>query len=257
MMSIRVNAYFFNVLLYIFYCLIENNAAPADSNKISNCLAKDASINECVKKAGEALLKKANKEHKNLGIPLMDPWTIPKMTLHNGNGAVSLNLEIIDGKHTGFSKSQITQVNAHPEKYEFEVTLLVPNYEITGQYNVSGKIIMLPIAGTGPCHIRFNDISGTWKFKGEPFAKNNKKYAKLTDFKVTLSTKKMQVKLDNLFNGNKQLGDTMNSFLNENWEEVFQILKPSMEANYARLLMESGNKALSRVEYKTLFPDVD
>lgn len=36
------------------------------------------------------------------------------------------------------------------------------------------------------------------------------------------------MQLDNLFNGDKLLGDTTNMFLNENWEEVINELKPAL-----------------------------
>lgn len=35
--------------------------------------------------------------------------------------------------------------------------------------------------------------------------------------------------LENLFNGDKLLGDTTNLFLNENWEDVINELKPVLK----------------------------
>lgn len=34
--------------------------------------------------------------------------------------------------------------------------------------------------------------------------------------------------MDNLFNGDKLLGDTTNQFLDENWRDLFNELKPIM-----------------------------
>lgn len=36
------------------------------------------------------------------------------------------------------------------------------------------------------------------------------------------------MQLDNLFNGDKLLGDTTNLFLNENWSDVINELKPAL-----------------------------
>lgn len=38
----------------------------------------------------------------------------------------------------------------------------------------------------------------------------------------------MHMHMDNLFNGDKLLGDTTNQFISENWRDLFNELKPAM-----------------------------
>lgn len=52
------------------------------------------------------------------------------------------------------------------------------------------------------------------------------------------------------------LGTTMNSFLNENWQEVIKQLRPSMEKAYSQMLKTIGSQLLERIPYKEMFPDM-
>lgn len=40
---------------------------------------------------------------------------------------------------------------------------------------------------------------------------------------------RMYIYMENLFNGDKLLGDTTNQFLNENWQDLFKEMKPAMQ----------------------------
>ncbi|RZF36646.1 hypothetical protein LSTR_LSTR012325 [Laodelphax striatellus] len=247
--------------LYLFSCffgvlLSTVAAAPKPNNNPTPCHAKDADLDECLVKGAQQIFKNMAKGFKEVGVPKMDPLFVSMMSLHSGDGPVSLNLDLINATHKGLSKSTVTAVEAHPEKYEFEIKLTLPEYNIKGMYNVSGKIMMLPIMGSGPSDITFKNVQAVWKLKGEPSMKNKKTFVKLTDFDVNIDPEKVSVKLDNLFNGNKQLGDTMNKFMNENWQEVFKQLKPVVEESFSQILMELGNRAFNKVSYNQMFTDM-
>lgn len=117
--------------------------------------------------------------------------------------------------------------------------------QITGQYTVNGKVLVLPITGNGPCNIVLRTfltitiiIFSTSTFiclnirkyyvplfftismfsvdepvleleemSGTPFEKNGKTFVQIKKVNVKVANvKKLNVKLENLFNGNKQLG---------------------------------------------------
>lgn len=57
----------------------------------------------------------------------------------------------------------------------------------------------------------------------------------------------------NLFNGNKELGDNMNLFLNENWQDIFKETKASIEKAFVRVIKEYINDVFMKMPYKDLF----
>lgn len=57
----------------------------------------------------------------------------------------------------------------------------------------------------------------------------------------------------NLFNGNKELGDNMNLFLNENWKDIFHETKASIEKAFVRVIKDYINDVFMKMPYKDLF----
>lgn len=45
-----------------------------------------------------------------------------------------------------------------PEKYKFNITFTIPHYEIDGQYDVNGKIVMIPVMGKGHGHANLSKL---------------------------------------------------------------------------------------------------
>lgn len=50
------------------------------------------------------------------------------------------------------------------------------------------------------------DVSVTWDIQGKPVVRKGKQYMEITNFQVHLEPKSMKIQLDNMFNGNKELG---------------------------------------------------
>lgn len=67
----------------------------------------------------------------------------------------------------------------------------------------------------------------------------------------------MYLNLENLFNGNKALGDNMNLFLNENWQIILQELKPAVRETLAQILSGIINNVFDKLPYSDLFTDTD
>lgn len=61
------------------------------------------------------------------------------------------------------------------------------------------------------------------------------------------------INLENLFNGNKLLGDGMNKFLNENWLELWKELQPALIEAFGQQGLNVANKVFQRNPYKKLF----
>lgn len=53
--------------------------------------------------------------------------------------------------------------------------------------------------------------------------------------------------------GNKALGDNMNNFINENWEIIFQELKPAISDALGKVIMDIVANFFMNVPYNELF----
>lgn len=63
------------------------------------------------------------------------------------------------------------------------------------------------------------------------------------------------INLENLFNGNKLLGEGMNKFLNENWAELWKELRPAFIEAFGNVGMDIANAVFQRNTVKKLFSD--
>lgn len=63
----------------------------------------------------------------------------------------------------------------------------------------------------------------------------------------------MHINLENLFNGDKALGDNMNLFLNENWRDILNELKPAIVLSVEEILKGIINRIFAKIPYDEVF----
>ncbi|XP_037827502.1 protein takeout-like [Lucilia sericata] len=55
-----------------------------------------------------------------------------------------------------------------------EIKLQIPLIHMTGDYNVKGQVIVLPVEGIGKHDITLNDVTLAIQFSGSPYVKNGR-----------------------------------------------------------------------------------
>lgn len=64
---------------------------------------------------------------------------------------------------------------------------------------------------------------------------------------------RFQVDMQNLFNGNRALGDAMNRFIKENWKSIFDEMKPSLFETFGGIFKRLMDKVFRTVPYDEMF----
>lgn len=85
--------------------------------------------------------------------------------------------------------------------------------------------------------------------------KNNKEYLKVDKSRLVFSISRMQSNFENLFNGEKELSDTMNAFLNENWSEITEELRPALSDAISQILANIFSGPFSKIPYNQFFEE--
>lgn len=91
------------------------------------------------------------------------------------------------------------------------------------------------------------------KLKAKVVEKNGKQYVKFERSKLQLNPKNISYHLENLFNGDKTLGDNMNKFLNENSHDIFNEMKSSIVEAIGVVITAVANGPFSKYPYADLF----
>lgn len=64
---------------------------------------------------------------------------------------------------------------------------------------------------------------------------------------------RVSIHFGNLFNGNRELGDTTNSFFNENWRDILKEIKPAVASAVADIYETLINNVFSSIPYDDMF----
>lgn len=141
----------------------------------------------------------------------------------------------------------------HTTTLEAEARLSIPVGTFVGSYLVEGKVLLLPITGNGPFNLTTYNLNIKIRLEGDFVDHNNKKYIVLKQFKTDVTMDKFTIKLENLFNGNKLLGDAMNQLLNENWSELYKELAPAFVDVFGKNIMNGANKVFAKNSIDKLY----
>ncbi|KAM3965005.1 circadian clock-controlled protein daywake [Aphomia sociella] len=165
-----------------------------------------------------------------------------------------LNLIINDSHVKGLKKTVIDKLSIDTVKKQVNLVFHT-DIAMKGLYKASGRLLILPISGDGQVSIKLKHI--TLNTEKVSHLLKNREYVKVEitmPYEVTKNSEgkdvidlksykyKTDVKTDahfqlsNLFNGNKQLSDTMHTFMNENWKALVQEFgRPLFEVPTARI----------------------
>lgn len=75
------------------------------------------------------------------------------------------------------------------------------------------------------------------------------------NFEVDAKPTRVLFNFENLFNGDKALGDSMNAFLNENWKLLYDELLPDMQRALAVNFLEVVTKIFAKYPYAKFFQE--
>ncbi|KAH8361809.1 hypothetical protein KR200_000902, partial [Drosophila serrata] len=218
------------------------------------CYRDSPSLNTCARQSFEALRPRLMEGIPELFIPSMEPLVVPQVKMDQDSGAIYLHSVYRNVKVTGISKHSVNELRLEPSKLKFIVSLTFPKLHMESAYSIKGKIMMMPLLGDGHCQVDLINITMRTELIGKEYQKNGVNYLNISDVNVKYELSNVKIHLDNLFNGDKALGDRMNEFLNENWKALAEEVRPLMTKALVDILRASVDKLFSSFSYDDLLP---
>lgn len=87
------------------------------------------------------------------------------------------------------------------------------------------------------------------------YKKNGREYMKTKDTNFDFTVKRAYLKFENLFGGNPVLGKEIDKLLIENWKEVLDEMKPSLNDFYNKVTTQILELYVKKVPYDEIFLD--
>jgi len=216
-------------------------------------------VNLCLEKAIEGALPVLANGIPFLNVPPIEPMKIDSVVVKQDGATSSFNLlsSFKDAEIYGLSTSKVVRVAARFNKrFGLKSDAFTQRMDFYGQYTMNGQILVLPIRGNGFANVSMHQLTTRHELLGDYFtADDGNKYVNITSYIIKFKPKYVTYRFDNLFNGDKTLGTTMNKFMNENWEVVFSALIPGYEIAFGKKFRDVSNILFRQVPFELAFPE--
>lgn len=181
---------------------------------------------KCLKPAIEESLPLFDKGIPSLGLPALNPLHVDIVDVSRGTGPVSLSVIITDASVYGLSIFTVKSIKWIESTTTLDVVTFSEIVNTEGNFVADGRVILFPIKGEGRANITFYGVTTHHEIFGTFQTIDEETYWMINNYKLDYDVEKMEVFFNNLFNGDKLLGDATNRILNENWKLFFEALKP-------------------------------
>ncbi|CAH0557643.1 unnamed protein product [Brassicogethes aeneus] len=210
--------------VFSFLCMVSITFALHIPSYIKPCKKNDPNLNDCALKQTKLAFPFVSKGDKQFKARPLNPFFLPFLEVDAG---ANLELKLINLTVNGLDNIEFKTVNYDIENNKSRF-IMSSTLNFVGKYEINGQILVLPIRGDGNCNITFSDGDFIYDTYWTFVEKNSQQFAKINNTKLDMKLKRAHFNFENLFNGDKLLGDNMNKVLNDNWEDVMKEIGPGI-----------------------------
>jgi len=201
-----------------------------------------------------------------LGLGPSDPMTIKNLKFLSKPGfgnTVTINADFSNVEVRGLSNFITEDIHADLVDRTLKIKIRVPVITIKGQYNATGRVLVLELDGAGDFNAVLKDATGEGFgriVQRKKNRKNNNQTLSVKDTNIDFEIPGVEVELFNLFdNQYPALATQANNFINEHSQAIIAGVKPQIKHEVTRLFQKVMAKAFSRLpveEYLEQLPAV-
>ncbi|KAK7865802.1 hypothetical protein R5R35_001266 [Gryllus longicercus] len=221
--------------------------------------ASDRKISQCALEHARLVMPKVMKGDPKYNIPILDPLHVDRMEVINGEGPLGLQLITTDLNVYGLPDMIINSVTHVAKPLGVTYVTTTPEITVNGKYNITGRILLLNIYGQGNVVMKLKNMKIIYQYDAEMQKHKDGEiyFVPLPGERMDIEVDGLSVHLDNLFNGDKILLESTNRFLNEEWQEVYESLKPSFIKEISALIRNILKGIFDQVPMRNGWLDFD
>ncbi|XP_063381560.1 protein takeout-like [Cydia fagiglandana] len=230
----------FLIVVCVLVCGASANVAPF----LTACKASDAA---CLLASARKAIPFVTAGVPELGLQPLDPMTIDKA----GSREAGLELDMRDTTVKGLKNCDVPNFKRNGRRMNLDVKC--PNLQLSGDYTLGGKLLILPIEGKGKYKIKIRDILVKIQIETADVEKNGDKFWKVASWKFTTDVQtNVHYAFQNLFNGNQQASDTIHQFANTNWKEIYNEVGTPVTSAIVSRIVKAIEKMFEKVPVKEI-----
>ncbi|KAK9874599.1 hypothetical protein WA026_005432 [Henosepilachna vigintioctopunctata] len=182
----------------------------------------------------------------------MNPFLVPFIQLIS---TPTLGLNLTNVKVYNLKNMKLNKIRFDWKKKIFTDEFHCEEIKVEGDYAVDGKVLVLPIKGNGPFVIYLKNGFYNYTMSASISDRNGEKYYHIDDSRMNYRIGDVKFEFNNLFDGNKQLGDEMNKFLNENWEPLLADFGPGISKTISSIITSFLQAFMKEIPHSEIFLD--
>ncbi|KAJ3651235.1 hypothetical protein Zmor_017286 [Zophobas morio] len=239
--------------LIIFFFVVGVCSSAHLPSTFQKCSRNKSDFRQCLVKAADNCVSQLNHAIPSAGLINLEPLEIPFMFIPPGSGPTRFDQNYTDLKISGLTKTKFSTLDVDFDNKIIATHFTIPELVLNFTYDVGGKILVFPLSGHGPGLIILDQMVCNYTCHFEEYVKNGEKYFKITRSELLMQPNSVHYKLDNLFNGDEQLGTQINKVLNDNWSDLYADVKSGYEEAYNKIFNSLFSIFFNRVPVSELF----
>lgn len=242
-----------STVLLLLLCGLASAKLPLPSY-IKPCAKSDPNFKACTLKSARDTIPHVMKGDRKYKVPVLDPLKLDRLEVDDGHGPLGLAFIAQDVTILGVKDTQINDVDINLRDKHVTYDIFFPRLEMQTKYNISGRILVLPVVGSGDGNITLMNLHLKYDYNFTLEMRDGEEYFIPGANKLNFNTTRLYVYLDNLFNGDKLLGDSTNKSLDENWEELLKSVGPIVAEAMGEVMKTILTNIFELVPYHVAFP---
>ncbi|KAJ3650888.1 hypothetical protein Zmor_016964 [Zophobas morio] len=222
-------------------------------HSFKKCTLEQPDSKKCVKEAAEYNVHLLIHPFKDLHLPGLKPLLIPSLSIGSGKRAVAVEQHFNDCNIYGFDHVELEKFEFHFDKKFLEMDAHFAEITKKCHYQLNGRVLLLPIRGEGDSTIVLRNMKISGFLPYQEVKRSGKTYLSFDSHNVTFDVGSVYFHFDNLFNGDRGLGDSLNKVLNDNWKQVFDDVKPNYSKVMDDIIQSLLNQFFGRVSLEDAF----
>lgn len=195
---------------------------------------------------------------RQLGLPPLDPWHVPEMSITIGNGEpFKVSFTSRDTNTYGFSRLKIHGVRAElddPKRISIEADFTNDKIYIEGDYEAEGTISDYPILGKGTFNVSMTDVSGIFKLRGHLIQRDGDEFLLIDRATMRPDVGNLTMGMTNENNKYPELTNLFIGLVNQFWKSIYQETLPYAEESFDRIMRPTFNLATLKIPFNQLIP---
>ncbi|XP_011863107.1 PREDICTED: protein takeout [Vollenhovia emeryi] len=221
---------------------------------IKPCARSDPKVLECVANSARDTVVSLAKGLKSFKILPLEPLEINNLEIGANDGSVALKQEYQNVKIYGLTKNlQVYDYQINWDKLIFTSRSYNPRVDFTADYKLDGRVLLLPIRGEGKCNISMHDLVSTHDIRFETFEKDGDTYMRAKKYITKFIPKHVTLNFDNLFNGQRAIGEQLTKFFADNADIIFQEFAGPYAETFGIVFTKITNDIFTRVPMSKIF----